>query len=772
MNKPSDCRRTAAPGTVAPLSTTVERVTRREFCGGAVAALSSAVLPVHDTGRDTVTVRASPALSKPSLDELRTTWLDCGQLAHMPSIHNFHEMAACAPDLVGVNFLPGHRLYKSSGPRWFNYNTLPVCRLLIDGQSPEAMECRWYAYQAVRRATRDDVEIVCTNRLAPEANAVLWRLRLKNQSSTPKTVNVSVVCEASLPPDLKTPQARFTSAEYSMSSSYMFHDASEVGAVSDDPGHCESKWQLHLRPGVAQEVRFQLCVDTKTATFSEEETRSPSWFESEWSRAKQVWDQRWEAAFTPGNGFFSGNAPLLVTDDRALREIYYRSVLTLLVLLRTNAWSNRIFITSGERGNIVYYWDTSLFSTLFALLEPERMKEQLRFFLEQDPHKGADLGFGERRPPSPARLSAAEGWDLHGYAANDVSIFRMTVSYLSVTQDEAFLSERIGDQTVLERLWVLATDWKKLLRNASDELADYGGAVNLLECVPTYINKVPSFNAANVWMMRELAGIHAHIGDSEQTSQLRAQADRTAGAVLSLYVPGAGVWCSLHQDGTRVEMRHCYDFASVGRFMANDLSGKIRDEMVDFVRRELLTRSWMRAQSLLDVAASRSDRPDHGPLGAYDAWPAITFDAMCNLGHLPEAMAFLRRTQAAIYEGVYAQARELFGAEKLTANASVRIAQRGGCMRECVGGGAFAESIITTVFGFRPGFGHPIEIFHAKISRGLRGELRNLRFGRKMYTIRSTTSGVIFEPASSSATEGPALLPPRDKTRVQPEEAS
>ena len=37
-------------------------------------------------------------------------------------------------------------------------------------------------------------------------------------------------------------------------------------------------------------------------------------------------------AFTPGNQFFSGNAPVLMTGDSAIHEIYYRSVLTLLVL--------------------------------------------------------------------------------------------------------------------------------------------------------------------------------------------------------------------------------------------------------------------------------------------------------------------------------------------------------------------------------------------------------------------------------------------------------
>lgn len=48
----------------------------------------------------------------PTLDELGTEWLDCSQLAQMPSLHNFHEMAACASDLIGVNFLPGRQLIR------------------------------------------------------------------------------------------------------------------------------------------------------------------------------------------------------------------------------------------------------------------------------------------------------------------------------------------------------------------------------------------------------------------------------------------------------------------------------------------------------------------------------------------------------------------------------------------------------------------------------------------------------------------------------------
>src|SRR5580704_16739720 len=467
------------------------------------------------------------------------------------------------------------------------------------------------------------------------------------------------------------------------------------------------------------------------------------WFETQWIRTKAVWEERWKSAFTPGNSFFSGNAPLLVTDDGAIREIYYRSMLTLLVLMRTNLWNNRTFITSGERAKgVVFYWDTSLFSTIFALLEPKQMREQIKLFLEQDPHKSAVIVFQTERPASPGHLEVPPGWDLRGYAANDLSIFRLTWSYLAITQDKEFLREKIADQTVLQRLRVLATNWKKLRLNPEDQLADYGGALNLLECVPTYINKVPSFNSANVWMMRELSDIFGEIGEGTEARQLRVEADAMFKAVMTLYEPGKGVWASLHRDGTRVEMRHCYDFATVGRFLAADLPPNVSREMVDFVQRELLMEKWMRAQSQLDVAAANSDRPDHGPMGAYDAWPAVTVDALCRLGYWKVAVPFLRRTQAALYEGVYAQAREFYGANRRDRDAPVRIAQRQGCMRECTGGGAFAETVLCTLFGYMPKLSDAPELLNADTPRGFSGELRHVRRGTKTYTIHSGDAGL------------------------------
>jgi hypothetical protein len=745
-----------------------DKITRRRFLGTTLAAFSAGIASKRgfDGG---VEFDAEPeAAWIPTLDELATGWLDCSQLAHMPSLHNFHEMAACAPDLVGVNFLPGGQLYEDSGPRWYIYNTLPLCRLLIDGGQYESSSCRWYAYQAQRRAKAGDLEVLCTNRLVMEDMIVLWRLRLTNTGSAEKSFHIGVAADGELNHTaagleiqavalLDKVVDRFagggarlrivssksygaSDAKQKMTAIYRFMDGPEAKTARP-----EAQWTVLLKPGESREIRFLMCatdVDGRKSPAADQAT-SAVWFEAQWERAKAVWEDRWRATFTPGNQFFSGNAPVLMTDDSAIHEIYYRSVLTLLVLLRTNLWSDRTFITSGERAKgTVFYWDTSLFSTLLAMLEPKQMKEQLKLFLEQDPHADAAIVFGDQRPPSPKRLTVPSGWDLRGYAANDLSIFRLTWSYLCVSQDMDFLREKIADQTVLERLRVLATNWKKLLRAPGDTLADYGEAQNLLECVPTYIHKVPSFNAGDVWMMREFAGILQAVGESDEARQMRADADAMVKAVMTLYVPGTGVWASLHRDGSRVEMRHCYDFATVGRFMAGDLPRSVRGEMVGFVKRELLAEKWMRAQSLLDVAATLSDRPDHGPMGAYDAWPAVTVDAMCALSHWEDGISFLRRTRAAIYEGVYAQAHEFYGPTSTQYDAPVRIAQREGCMRECTGGGAFAETIIGTIFGFGAKPGGTPELMDARVGRGFIGELHHVRYGRGLLRLRSGEAGV------------------------------
>lgn len=672
----------------------------------------------------------------PALPQLVSETLEVARLAHMPTLHNFHEMAACAPDLIGVNYNPGEQLFDyPTGPRWFRYRSLPLATLAVNGRQLQCETCRWAPYEATRQAETDQLSVTTTVRLPFEGLGILYQVRVVNKSAEPHTATVQLGNLGAGSRVHGRPVYFGRSEDYSIDYAYAFVDEPTEFAVDSSI----AVWSKKLEPGAAATLRFVMTTGDKNAASDEASTTQRAaelaqGFSQQWQEARSGWETRWAQAFTPDNDHFSGHLPVLATNDEAIREIYYRSILTLLVLHRTNlAMCDRVFVTSGERAKgVVFFWDTSMWSKVFALLEPRGMKEHLRLFLQCDPHRGPVCNLDDG--------SQWDGW----YAANDLTIFQLAATYLAVTGDFEFLDESIGDATVLQRMETLATNWKALQRDNSVLLADYGENENLLECAPAYVHRVPSFNAANVWMMRTVAELYELRGEGERAAELRREARAVAAAVLDLYKPGDGVWYALHRDGQRVELRHCYDFVNVGRYMSADLAPQMQTEMVEFVRRELLTDKWMRAMSPEDQAAKVSDRPDHGPLGAFDAWPALTVETMGLLGAWQPAIDFLRRSAAVLDEGVYAQAREFYGPNRYEHDAPVRIAMRGACMRECVGGVAFAEVIIGAVFGYSPTFSNELELVQPDVPRGISGTLRNVRFHDRCIDIVSGPDGLAF----------------------------
>ena len=129
---------------------------------------------------------------------------------------------------------------------------------------------------------------------------------------------------------------------------------------------------------------------------------------------------------------------------------------------------------------------------------------------------------------------------------------------------------------MLEHLDAIATHWESLVR-PGQTLADYGGKANLLECVPTYINR------SRLLQCRQCvddAARRGNRGSPKETQPARRncapKANRLLPAVLALYEPGQGVWDALHDDGTRVQVRHVFDFATIGLTIPDDLSPKMR----------------------------------------------------------------------------------------------------------------------------------------------------------------------------------------------------
>jgi hypothetical protein len=683
----------------------------------------------------------------PSLDELAGTWQQASALRSLPAINSTQGSAQAVNDLLAIG--------KLSYPPVTMTGTTGA--LFINGKKPTVDETRWYPYQVLRKGSSGNIGIETAVRMLYERRGVAFRIVLTNTSAAEKSIDVKIDLTAYISRHSrwgwKVPRtadsSSFLASRMEAPGSLLLRDEraqlSTCYSFSDEPnellvnGHSgQAVWKTTLPPKGKRVIRYVLAFGENDREVHDLAATSAGHFDDAFRQVKNDWETRWQAMFTPGNKYFSGNVPVLRTSDKAMRRIYYMSVVSLLSVYRTSfPLAPRVYVSNSPESNctMMYFWDTREWATTLALLDPVMLKEHLRSWLSKDVY----TGYAEEY-----LTGTLQGvW----YSANDYSIFILLNDYLNVSGDRNFLSERINNKTILEHLDSLATHWKSLVRPGRT-LADYGGTDNLLECVPTYINEIASFNAANVGIMRRVAALHEAAGNAARAKELRAESDTLLRAVLELYVPGEGVWDARHNDGKRVPTRHVFDYATIGLTIPGELTPTMQTEMTRFAERELLTDHWMRAQSRTDPAAGVSDRPDHGPMGAYCAWPPETMAAMCEFGQFDKALNFLHRCEDVTYEGPFSQSRELMDT---TFHAPVKINERGtgGFPTQTYNasnGGGFAETIIRGFFGYQPDFITGTLIPAAR-ARGFNGELLNVRQGDRRYNIFSGGKGIRIQPA-------------------------
>ena len=506
--------------------------------------------------------------------------------------------------------------------------------------------------------------------------------------------------------------------------------AHQVGATS--------RFTLTANPGETVGFRYAMAWGKDATEVQQKLDAATTDFTTQWNNIASEWQRRWKALFTPGNDILSAAFPILKTPDSLARRVYYTGPLTMLYLMNTHLPEHKkVFLTGGPRwgASITFFWDVTEWSTLWATVDPEMMKEHLLDWVRIDPSKnyGKD-NFGGQGVGN-------------GYSANFWALFQLIRAYVTVTGDFAFLHEEVEGKSILQHLDDYATNWERIsiYQEGMDEvykLADFGDDEwNLLECVPTYKHIVPSFNAGYIWMMRGLADFYRQEGQNDRAQELDEKAQGLVTQLLKLYA-GNGVWYSLYPDGSKIEVRHSLDFMFMGRYIPKDIPPKIKEEMMDFVYRELMVDHWMRAQSVEDVAAADSDRPDHGPLGAFDGWPAGTMDALVQLGFPHKALDFYHAIEPVTHEGIWAQAHEIWGENKWKHNGKVRIAKRGWHNRESSAGIAMSQVMLKDFFGFYPGVsGDPI------CSNGdwtFDGTLFHVRYRGVYYTLTQGNKGVVM----------------------------
>ena len=683
----------------------------------------------------------------PTLDDLAGDWMEVNTIRNFPSVNNFRGALQTHPNLT--TFL--HLAF----PPYANGGDSGV--LTLNGKPVTATGSRWYAYQVLRRATVDGVEMESAMRMPFEQRGVLCRLTLKNTTAKPQTLDLTWafsgrVCrhpdaawatwssphgEAGNTIALVGADAKVLSAVGNRGSepaaiAFAFSQAPADLKVVTDGG--VATWKINLASNQTVSLAYATAMDKEPVAATELATRCAESFDQSFALAKSQWEDRWQAAFTPSNKHFSGHLPTLLTDDLKIRRVYYQGALAALMLCRTDLpAAKRCFVTAGPQWavTLMYFWDTEMWANAWAMLEPISMKELLTKWLAMDQHGCYALDCVSGKGAGP--------W----YAANDWSIFRCVDAYLGVTGDRGFLSQVIHGKTVLQRLEDIATFYEQRPLTKDSLLADYGGPGNLLECSERYVQGVASLNAANVYLLRRVADYCEQSGNTARAQALRDKAGKLLPFVMALYKPGQGVWNARDKAGKEVSSRHCFDYILTGQALENDLTPTMKSEMTGFIERELLTKTWMRAMSLQDPAAAHSDRPDHGPMGSYDGWPPLTMDVMCRFGAFDKAVTFLRAVEPVTHEGPFAQSHEFLGPDSRGSDPVVRIANRGGQDFNEGCGAAFAEVIIRSFFGYRPDLsGDKLQLLAPRTPRGFNGQLRHVPFRGAVYTITSDAQGI------------------------------
>ncbi|WP_350347790.1 hypothetical protein ABIQ69_14265 [Agromyces sp. G08B096] len=443
-----------------------------------------------------------------------------------------------------------------------------------------------------------------------------------------------------------------------------------------------------------------------------------------------AWNTRLEAAFTPGNDEFSGHLPVLETNSEALRRLYWWGVLGVVWFRRDYAGNvlGRSYDTlmPSYWSTTTFIWDFSLSSIAHALLDPEPMRRQLSHWIDSDTHRH----FG---------TSSLTGGPVgRWYSVNDYAMTRLVHDYVRFTGDTAWLDEVQADgRRVVDHLRFWARAWEGLRRDSA--LADYGEIDNLLECVSSYTHEVASLNAANVWNLRTSADVLAVRGEEAEAARLRQSADELVGAVLELYVPGEGVFAAGQPDGSRLPVRHCYDFNVVGTTVAADLDESTRREMVAFFRNELQTPTWMRALSPWDPDAAYSIRPDHQWNGAYPAWPADAARSLVALGAPEVALDWLPGLARTANQGPPGQAHFVEEAEPPVNGGARKAPPQLPYINDwaCSSAGAYVALVIESLFGVGAGVDGTVSASGCVARLDPEAVLHGLRVGDRLVDVHA-----------------------------------
>lgn len=470
-------------------------------------------------------------------------------------------------------------------------------------------------------------------------------------------------------------------------------------ATSPEPDAVSRSWfdyDVVVQPGGEFTLHFLVAVgatrDEVSRVYADWRADPGSWVDV----AERDWDEEVAAVFTPGNDRYSGHLPMPVCADADLLRLYHATVMGVVYMKRLHPESKhgRTYVTIMPR-----YWVTSSFindwafsAWLLAMLDPDCVRRQVELWLTRDiyAHFGTEYVSG----------SSAGNW----YSCNDYSMVRLITTLIRVTGDFKWLDKTIGEKTILEHLLFMTTNYRNL--DAGNGLADYGDRNSLLEAVGSYTHEVASVNAANVWMLREVATLMEHLGDGQSAETLRAEALAFVPRVQELYVEGAGYWNCRQPDGEMVPVRHIWDVIHTLNFLADDMPEGQVDEIIGFFRDELQQDNWAAALSPHDEDASFSFRLDHQWNGSWPGWVASMTRALFLTGRHEVLRDWLPGLARTANQGPWSQAHFVEAYAEPIEGGARKGPTEWPYINDwavvCAGG--FLELIVADLFGVEHGF--------------------------------------------------------------------
>ena len=617
--------------------------------------------------------------------------------------------------------------------------------LYIDGEyfaaTKTPIEFVWQPDRVERRSVYNGLELTSTTIVPFKTMSVAVKFTVKNTTAARKRTEIKLALNAGVSESVTPWNAAYSPGEYdnirtvdagrgAVLSRSKHKKAFVIQGASPKANSVQPTWLVYdmdLAPGEAKSVVFVNSIGATAEAVQKDYDAIVNDFDRHAKATEDEWNRQLRAAFTPGNDVFSGHVPTLVTSDDDVKRIYHSAVMSALYFRRTTPHSvyGTTYVTLMPRywETTTFLWDISLSAMLLAMLDPEVLKRMMETWMTLDIHKHFGTEFLTGAGVGP--------W----YSVNDYAMSRMAKEYLRWSGDRAWLDKNVGGKTVFQHLVGYAEHWRALDTNKHG-LADYGGVLNLLEAVSSYVHEVAGLNAANVHNLRFAADLVEFKGDKAKADAFRKEAAELGKRVQELYVPGKGVWKCRLPDGTYNEVHHCYDFGVTLMTIGDMMPASQKKEMVAFFDRELKTPTWMRALSTKDLDVTFSIRPDHQWTGAYCSWPALALSGLYVAGEADKALEWMRGLAKTAMQGPYAQAHftETF-VDAESNGAALKAPSDPPYINDwaCVSGCNYLEPIVDSLFGVDAGLFGEIK---AKPQFGrfdANAELRNINYQGKKF---------------------------------------